>query len=77
MDPVVRLRDLETRHGELLDRLAELDEKINDVLAEWSRAREDFLAEQQKRNVVFDRDIEAAARGTDQDANCVAEREAA
>ena len=49
-DPTARLLDLDTRHCELLDRLAELDQQVNDVLNEWTRSKELFLEEQEKRN---------------------------
>ncbi len=61
-DPVIRLQDLDARHGELIDRLAELDRQISDVLDEWARSKADFLEEQQKRNLIFDREAEVAGR---------------
>jgi len=35
-----RLLELDVRHGELLDKLARLDQQIDDVLKEWTEARE-------------------------------------
>ena len=35
-----RLLELDVRHGELLDKLAWLDQKVDDVLKEWTTARE-------------------------------------
>lgn len=58
-DPAVRLLDLDTRHGELLDRLAVLDQQVNEVLGDWTRTKEAFQAEQQKRKLIFDREIES------------------
>jgi hypothetical protein len=34
-----RLSELDVRHGELLDKLALLDQQIDDVLAEWTATR--------------------------------------
>ncbi len=68
VDPLTRLQDLDSRHGELLDRLAELDGRINDVLSEWSRAKDAFHEEQQKRNVIFDREMETVERMNESEA---------
>jgi len=35
-----RLLELDVRHGELLDKLARLDQQIDDVLKEWTEARD-------------------------------------
>jgi len=35
-----RLLELDVRHGELLDKLAWLDQQIDDVLKEWATAKE-------------------------------------
>ena len=35
-----RLLELDVRHGELLDKLARLDQQIDDVLKEWMVAKE-------------------------------------
>ena|GEM_PF-1937317 len=35
-----RLLELDVRHGELLDKLARLDQQIDDVLREWTTTRE-------------------------------------
>jgi len=35
-----RLLELDTRQGELLDKLAQLDQQIDDVLKEWSATKE-------------------------------------
>ena len=35
-----RLLELDDRHGELLDKLALLDQQIDDVLKEWTTAKE-------------------------------------
>ena len=35
-----RLLELDVRHGELLDKLALLDQQIDDVLKEWTTAKE-------------------------------------
>ena len=35
-----RLSELDVQHGELLDKLALLDQQINDVLKEWMVVRE-------------------------------------
>ncbi len=59
--PIIRLQDLDARHGELLDRLAELDDKIDNVLNEWTRAKEAFVEEQQKRSVTFERELALVA----------------
>ena len=41
MDSVAeRLLELDTRHSELLDKLACLDQQIDDVLKEWTTAKE-------------------------------------
>lgn len=37
---VERLLELDVRHGELLDRLANLDQQIDDVLKEWTTVKE-------------------------------------
>jgi hypothetical protein len=42
-DPIARLLELDTRHGELLDRLAELDQQISMVLTDWTNSKELFL----------------------------------
>jgi len=39
-----RLLELDVRHGELLDKLAWLDQQIDDVLTEWA-ATKDVLQE--------------------------------
>lgn len=36
-DPKQKLMELDSRHNELLDRLAELDREIIEVLGEWTR----------------------------------------
>lgn len=59
--PIIRLQELDARHGELLDRLAELDDKIDNVLNEWTRATETFVEEQQKRSVTFEREMAMVA----------------
>ena len=35
-----RLSELDVRHGELLDKLAWLDQQIDDVLQEWTATKE-------------------------------------
>jgi hypothetical protein len=35
-----RLLELDVRHGELLDKLAWLDQQIDDVLKEWTASKE-------------------------------------
>ena len=35
-----RLLELDIRHGELLDKLAWLDQQIDDVLKEWTATKE-------------------------------------
>ena len=35
-----RLLELDDRHGELLDKLALLDQQIDDVLREWTATKE-------------------------------------
>jgi len=35
-----RLLELDVRHGELLDKLAWLDQQIDDVLQEWAATKE-------------------------------------
>ena len=35
-----RLLELDVRHGELLDKLAWLDQQIDDVLTEWAAAKD-------------------------------------
>jgi len=35
-----RLLELDVRHGELLEKLAWLDQQIDDVLKEWSATKE-------------------------------------
>jgi len=35
-----RLLELDVRHGELLDKLAWLDQQIEDVLKEWTATKE-------------------------------------
>ena len=35
-----RLLELDVRHGELLDKLAWLDQQIDDVLQEWTATKE-------------------------------------
>ena len=35
-----RLLELDVRHGELLDKLTRLDQQIDDVLKEWTAAKE-------------------------------------
>ena len=35
-----RLLELDVRHGELLDKLACLDQQIDDVLKEWTATKE-------------------------------------
>jgi len=35
-----RLLELDVRHGELLDKLAWLDQQIDDVLKEWAAVKE-------------------------------------
>ena len=35
-----RLLELDVRHGELLDKLAWLDQQIDDVLREWAATKE-------------------------------------
>jgi hypothetical protein len=35
-----RLSELDVRHGELLDKLARLDQQIDDVLKEWTTTKE-------------------------------------
>jgi len=35
-----RLLELDVRHGELLDKLAWLDQQIDDVLKEWTATKE-------------------------------------
>ena len=35
-----RLLELDVRHGELLDKLARLDQQIDDVLKEWTATKE-------------------------------------
>ncbi|MDR0869596.1 MAG: hypothetical protein LBN39_02270 [Planctomycetaceae bacterium] len=40
-DPTNRLLELDARHGELLDRLAVLDEQIESVLLHWTRPKEE------------------------------------
>jgi len=35
-----RLSELDNRHGELLDKLACLDQQIDDVLKEWTAMKE-------------------------------------
>ena len=39
-DPALRLLELDERHKELLDRMAELDRQVIVVLEEWTRAKE-------------------------------------
>lgn len=38
--PIDTLLDLETRHEELLDQLAELDQRVEQVLRQWQGGRE-------------------------------------
>lgn len=59
-DPTARLLDLDARHCELLDRLAELDERVNEVLCDWNRSKETLLEEQQKRNLFFDNEMKVS-----------------
>lgn len=41
MDNVAeRLMELDVRHGELIDKLARLDQQIDDVLKEWKVTKE-------------------------------------
>jgi len=35
-----RLLELDVRHGELLDKLTWLDQKIDDILIEWTAVKE-------------------------------------
>jgi len=35
-----RLSELDVRHGELMDKLARLDQQIDDVLKEWTATKE-------------------------------------
>ena len=35
-----RLLELDVRHGELLDKLAWLDQQVDDVLKEWTATKE-------------------------------------
>jgi len=35
-----RLLELDVQHGELLDKLARLDQQIDDVLKEWTAAKD-------------------------------------
>lgn len=44
-DPTIRLLELDQRHNELLDRLDELNEQINLVLEDWSKIKEQKIAE--------------------------------
>jgi len=39
-DPTLRLLELDERHTELLDRLAELDQQVAGVLEEWTLTKE-------------------------------------
>jgi len=39
VDPVFRLLELDEHHNELLEQLAELDRRINNVLDEWGAMR--------------------------------------
>jgi len=39
--PIDTLLDLETRHEELLDQLAELDQQVEQVLQQWQSGREE------------------------------------
>jgi len=39
VDPIFRLLELDERHNELLEQLAELDRRINGVLGEWGTMR--------------------------------------
>jgi hypothetical protein len=39
--PIDTLLDLETRHEELLDQLAELDQQVEQVLRQWQGGRMD------------------------------------
>jgi len=44
--PIDTLLDLESRHEELLDQLAELDQQVEQVLRQWQSGREEGTAAQ-------------------------------
>jgi hypothetical protein len=39
-DPTIRLLELDSRHAELLERLAALDRQVKEILTDWMQTRE-------------------------------------